>query len=246
MTHLLDALLADPSARRRRIVAGVGLVAVTAATVWLATAPPPPPDPCEGAAGRLGAVWTDARRDAMADAYLATAAAHAPSAAAAATDALQEFANVWTASRIDACRATRVRAEQSEAQLDARVACLVRNLAAFDGVVRVLAEPDGKIVARTEAIVEGLPSLLACNDASALQLEVLPPSAEIADEVTQVRATLGEVQARLTAEQMHDAEDRIAPAVQRAQALGYAPLRVEAYAVSGKLHEDLALALLRA
>src|SRR5690606_22621538 len=125
----LDAWLREIEQRRRRpwrraIVAGVGGTALGAAVVLASSRAE---SPCATAGEGMASIWNDARKDAIAQAFAATDLAYAEDARTRVQAAFDDRAQAWSAMRRDACEATLVRHEQSDALLDLRMRCLDRH-----------------------------------------------------------------------------------------------------------------------
>jgi tetratricopeptide (TPR) repeat protein len=174
MDALLRAIAIDPaSGRRRWLVAGVSGLAIAAA-VGIASRGPAP---CVGSDARLAGTWDADRRAEIQAAFAGSGApyhAHAWDRVAAELD---DHASQIAATQREACEATRVRGEHSEAVLDHRSRCLglrVRELAAL---VDELARPDAELVTRATAAAGGLSEPETCLDA-AIDLDEAVPSPE--------------------------------------------------------------------
>jgi tetratricopeptide (TPR) repeat protein/predicted Ser/Thr protein kinase len=121
------------------------------------------PEPCEQAAGGLGAAWDDTRRDAVAAAWPAGDGTEQ----AAVLAALDGWATAWGAQRREVCEATRVREEQSELAFTLRMACLDRLAARVDALTGELAE-NGEGEPSLSLLETELPELAQCEDIEAL------------------------------------------------------------------------------
>lgn len=172
MPALLEALESAAQPRRASIAlvaAGLGLAAAVAFTVLR-------PRPCEGVEAPVRAAWNTSARATLTAQFAGLGRAWAPSVERSTLSSLDTWADRWAAQRIDSCRATRVRLEQSEAALDLRSACLDRQLAAFQGVLVQLGEADEAVLARAPMAVTALPLLEECADLTALTTPVPPPA----------------------------------------------------------------------
>jgi tetratricopeptide (TPR) repeat protein/tRNA A-37 threonylcarbamoyl transferase component Bud32 len=168
MEALLRALTVDPSRRRRRwwlaagavgvLTLGAGLGARVAAEDPVA----PPPAPCTGAAAAIDPVWNDARRSTIGDAFEATGRAYARGTWSRAAEVIDARTTAWIAEHTAACRATRVTAEQSEAKMDQRVACLERQRRDLDALLTALSRADDDGVRRAIDAVHKLPTPDRC------------------------------------------------------------------------------------
>jgi serine/threonine-protein kinase len=221
--------------KRRGVVLGVG-IACASATVAVLAAPsgPPPGAQCARSGDRIRGVWdpdhrlTD-RSSAVRAALLASGRPSAEDSFERVAAQLDRYSRDWVATRVDACEATQVRGEQSDALLDLRMACLDQRLDDVDALVRELATPrPGLIDKAVEAAVK-LPPLAACADARALQAVVpLPADPVIRSRIEAARQTLATAKALAAAGAYRDGRTVAAAAAGAAEALTYAPLLAEA------------------
>ena len=126
----MDALLAElapparTGARTWLLAAAAVLVAATSLAATRRHTAAAPDAVCKGAERRLAGVWDDSRRDAFAKGFAAVPVAYADDALTSTRSALDAYARGWVHAHEQACVATRVHGEASEAVLDARMACL--------------------------------------------------------------------------------------------------------------------------
>ncbi|HEY1556299.1 MAG TPA: serine/threonine-protein kinase [Kofleriaceae bacterium] len=236
----LDALLAelaiDPGAMRRRFALGGAAVVLAAAAAFGVTSALRSHGPrCEGAEHRLAGVWDPPAKHAIAAAYAATKKPFAASSYAGVEHALDDYANGWTAAVTDACRATRIRGEQSEDVLSLREACLDQRLAELAALSRLLGQADADIVSKGDRVAYGLEPIAACaNTAALLAPDRLPT--EPRDQMDKYFKALAEAGAQLVvghsfaalnaakraldiADAQHDVAMRARPLLVRATAL---------------------------
>ncbi len=198
--ELIDALGRDPSIRRRRWATGAGIATVAlGAGVWFAGGGSDPEATCAVAGDRIAAVWNAPVRDELVRQFTATKLAYAPDTARLATAAIDGAASDWRAMRVEACRATRVRGEQSDELLDRRMACLDVRLAELGGLLSVLAAPvDTATVDGAVRAIGKLTPIDTCADTDALLSQIAAPAdpglrarvAALRDEIARVEATL--------------------------------------------------------
>jgi len=164
MEALVAALEHAAGARARRTRWAVGGVTISAALLaGKQVAVMAAPVPCENAEQGLGSAWDEARREAVAAAWPASA----PSEQDASLAAIDAWSSDWRAQRREVCEATRVREEQSELAFTLRMACLDRMAARLDGLTTELAEGSGG--EPSAAVVQSsLPLLAECEDVAAL------------------------------------------------------------------------------
>ncbi|MCE9571565.1 MAG: tetratricopeptide repeat protein, partial [Deltaproteobacteria bacterium] len=201
MAALLAALASDPAVarRRRRWFAG-GLAATAAgglAIVALARGGGEPDTFCRGGLERLAGTWDPARARVLRDTFVATGRGYAADTAARVTARLDAFAATWADARTEACVATRVRGEQSEAMLELRMQCLDRERVALGALVDVMTvRPDVDVLDHAVDATLALPPVAACADTAALQIAIpLPADPRNRAAIKQVRALLARASA---------------------------------------------------
>ncbi|MFZ5439834.1 MAG: protein kinase domain-containing protein [Myxococcota bacterium] len=165
MEALLDAWARATRRSRRAAQVFLGLALLVTAAAGLVAMRRP--EACSGGPTAMAEVWNDARR-ARLEARL-SGNGHEPVYVSAVVSTLEALAREWVAQHRAACEATRVRGEQSEALLDARMACLERRRATWRAHLDTLEQADGPTTAQALEATERLPSALECGDVSALQ-----------------------------------------------------------------------------
>jgi tetratricopeptide (TPR) repeat protein/tRNA A-37 threonylcarbamoyl transferase component Bud32 len=235
VSALLDALLDDPSVRRRKAWLAVGLVSLLGVSIWGVTAIEREAPICPGMDEKLVGVWDDARRAEVEAAILATELGYAPATWERIEQHLDDYANAWVAAREQACMASH-RGEQSGILLDLRMACLDEQLEHLRATVHELANADAEVVNKSVQAVMGLPSLDRCADVDALAAQVPPPEDEaVAARVRALDAKLIEATAKHQAGRYEESVALMGPVVAEAEQLGYEPLIARASLLYGKL-----------
>jgi tetratricopeptide (TPR) repeat protein/tRNA A-37 threonylcarbamoyl transferase component Bud32 len=234
MEALLAALRRGPVWRRRGVVlaAAAACAAALVGGRWLAAAPP-----CAGALQNLAGVWDGERKQAVRAAFLATGKTYAADVSDAVARALDAYAGAWTDMRTQACEATAVRHEQSDAMLDQRMACLDGRLADLRALTTVFAQgPDEDVLREGARAALALPDLAGCADAAALTAAAPPPTgAEARARVDSAQARLAHVEALFGTGKRKEAEALARATVDEAQRIGYAPLRAHAVYLLGRI-----------
>ncbi len=167
----LERALSGRMRRRRRnlALAGAGVLAVGAAMIAYgehqadtgarrASAA----HLCTGATAQLAGIWDDGRRAELSAAYGTLNEAWTTDALARTTTALDRWRREWVAGHEDACKATRVRGEQSEADLDVRLACYARARDELASTTRALIRHDRRSLESAPLAVTALPSISSC------------------------------------------------------------------------------------
>jgi tetratricopeptide (TPR) repeat protein/predicted Ser/Thr protein kinase len=228
MEALLGQLEYRP--RVRRLAAGAAaltLVALGSGYAWYAQQAQA--ELCTGAEQKLAGIWDDAARKKVTDALVATGKPDAADVASRVTRMLDTYAQGWVTESTEACRATRIRGEQTEQLHSLRVVCLERRLQDVKAVAGVLASADAGLVPKAVDTVAVLPSLRACADVATLsQVEAPPEDPKIRGEIERISGELSRLKAMTDAGRYKPAKEVAEQAVKDASALGYRPLTAEA------------------
>ncbi|HWB74755.1 MAG TPA: tetratricopeptide repeat protein [Nannocystaceae bacterium] len=229
MDAFAEALLHDPArARRRRLALGVGGLAIAGATAMLVRAP----GVCEHDDDALVGAWDPPTRAAVERAFLDSPRPWAAASWARVRVQLDAYADAWRAMHRDACLATRVRGEQSEAMLDRRMACLTVRRRGLAAATDLLARGDDDAIDHALDLLARLRPIATCGDAIALAAAVAP--IDDAPAVDAVRTELARGRALSDAGRHPDALRIAETASMGARALDYPPLLVEALAFEGR------------
>jgi tetratricopeptide (TPR) repeat protein len=130
----MDALLAqlEDRPRRLRMAAGAAALALVAAVGAYSTHAHQVSQRqtllCTGAEQKLTGLWDDTIRRQVTEALVATGKPEAADVASRVTRLLDAYTRDWVETSTEACRATRIRGEQTEQLLSLRVVCLERRL----------------------------------------------------------------------------------------------------------------------
>lgn len=119
---------------------------------------------CTGARSQVDEVWNPTQRSAIERAMLATGVSYAPDTWRHTAALLDRYAEGWAAAHTDACEATNVRREQSQAALDRRMGCLSRHRRSLRVLTAELARVDAASIAGATAAVANLPPIATCSD----------------------------------------------------------------------------------
>ncbi len=236
LLEVLDHAFDAPRRRRRRIGlgAGIGTAAIALAVVGSATSASDAASPCEGVEQRIEGAWDASRRQEVEAAFGRSDAPYAADASQRVVELLDLYAEQWGAMRRDACEATQIRKEQSEALMDLRIACLVGRRRELEAVVDVLVTADDVVVPRAVGAVQQLPSLSWCSDGDALRADVAPPEdPEVRAQTEQIAGELPSAWALLMAGRYGAAQEQATPLLERARVLGHAATVAEVARVLG-------------
>ncbi|HYI00010.1 protein kinase domain-containing protein, partial [Hyalangium sp.] len=231
MEALLSRLEYRP--RRMRLVAAAASLALVAGVggyAWLAhQASQHQALLCTGAEQKLAGLWDDAVRKEISEALLATGKPEAAEVASRATQMLDDYTRGWVQASTEACRATRIRGEQTEALLSLRVVCLERRLQDVKAVTGVLSTVDAELLPKAVDTIALLPSLQGCGDVTSLsQVEPRPESPKAQEEIARISGQISRLKALIDAGRYKQGLEVGEQAVKAATALGYRPLEAEA------------------
>ncbi len=227
---LATALRNDPRGRRIAIGATAFAVAAVVTAGTLGRGEPP----CEGGRAQLAELWNPQTRASLQRAFASSARPYAATVGAAMSTRLDDYGTRWAAMYTEACEATRVRGEQSEALLDRRMICLARRRDRLAATVELLIEGGDDTIDRAFTLVGRLPPLAPCADVAALEASIAPPDDPTTrDEVARARAEAARTRASYDAGRYAEAATMAQGVVTTARTLAYGPLVVEALLVRG-------------
>jgi len=232
MGELAAALRHDVGRRRRRLAFAATTLAGITAGALLATGAPP----CAGAADKLAGVWDAETRAAVEQAFAGSDRPWAASSWAQVRTQLDAYAARWIAMHTDACEATQVRGEQSEALLDRRMVCLDVRRDALLAAVELLRTGADDTVDAAFTMVGRLRSVAPCGDIESVAAQVAPPDdPEVRVHVEQLRADVARARASYDAGRYDEALALADATSETARSVGYEPLIAEAEVVRGDL-----------
>jgi tRNA A-37 threonylcarbamoyl transferase component Bud32/tetratricopeptide (TPR) repeat protein len=240
MTELLQELDTVLQRRRRgRVVAAVSAVALAAVAAAggqrVASARA---QLCTGGPAEVAGAWSPDHRARMAARFAQVSGAEGEAQVERTAAALDRYAAEWAAMHQEACRATRLRGEQSEAVLALRMSCLDRRRKELRSLTSLLVAADAAAVKQSVDAALALSTIRPCADVSALtELQPVPEDPAARAQVEALSAELAEVNALRIAGQYALALERAARAAEQAKALRYRPLEAEALYYRGLLEE---------
>jgi tetratricopeptide (TPR) repeat protein/predicted Ser/Thr protein kinase len=241
LRELLEALRRGRRRRRNLVVALSALAVALVAGTALAVAPGTP-GPCQRADAQLRGIWDDAVKAQVARALSPGGAPLAAETTRVVRERLDGYATSWLGAHQDACAATHVRHEQSEATLDLRMRCLRRRrleLGAFTAQlagVRSVADSERSVTALGELV-----PVAACADGPALAAgypPILDPGERRRAE--DLQRELAEARAAHALGRYQQARERLEEHLPAVRELGHAPLLVDFLVERGRVLRELA------
>lgn len=239
MEELLDALMQDPRARRRKGWMVVFLLsALTGIALGIGTQINR--DMCKGFEAELTGIWDAWQRERVEAGLLATGLPHAQGTWERISGRIDDYASKWVAARQSACEEGR-RGEHSSEVLDRRMACLNERRSHLRATVDLLAHADEVIVTNAVETVAKLPSLERCSNLEAMMMEVPPPEdPAIARRVERIGVQLAELRTLEHVGKYDDALEQLDELMPEIEDLSYAPIYARALVVRGAIAERLA------
>jgi len=235
----MDALLREisvaPRERRQRLrlwAAGLALLAaIPAARVYDSYRQRA--SLCTGAAAKVDEVWGDARRAEVRRAFAASGQPRAEASFSSVDRALAGYLSRWAELFTESCRETRLRGEQSEQVMAARLLCLERARTGARTLARELQAGDADVVEHAPGAAGALPDLEECRSLEGLLLLPTPPAGSRA-AIDATFDQLAEVKALRAAGRADRALALGGEALKAARQLQYAPLLAEALLVHAR------------
>lgn len=244
MTALVTALEDDPAIarRKRRRNVAVGAVVTLFAVVAVAAVVrggAPSEAPCAGFDEKLGGVWDATRTQELRAAFASSGLAYAADTFTRVAAQLDTYSHDWVTARVRACEATRVSGDQTEAQLELRMACLDRRLADLGSLVDVLGTTaNATVIDNAITATRALAPIADCADLAALASGIqLPPDASVRTRVAELQKTLGTVTALYETGQYTSGLATARAAVDAAKSLQFAPVLAEALHLRARLEQ---------
>ena len=178
---------------------------------------------CSGAEAKLIGAWDPARKT-----QVHAALGSAGEAWRGVEHALDAYAAKWAEMHTEACRATRVRGEQSEAMLDLRVSCLERRARDLTALTGLFLRKGALVAADAAQAAYALPHLRECAETDALAQQVKrPDDPAVRARIVEVEQDVSEVRALISAGNYVAGRDRAEAAVEKARTVPHAPTRAE-------------------
>jgi len=227
----MSALLRElgPPRRRARIVGLAGL-AVVIGGFGVHYAVTQPSMDCSRGVEQLEAVWNDATKDQIGEAFRGTAVAYAHTAAERATKVLDDTVTEWTEAHAETCRA-RITGRASERLTENRLDCLERRRHRVEVMVERFTTADDAVVRRAVSVADSVGDPWVCLDRG---LDLQAPTDHVA-EVEAVRVHLTEAVVAIRTDDLARAQSALDEARNQAEAIDFPPLLAELVIVEGRL-----------
>ncbi|MCR9161836.1 MAG: protein kinase domain-containing protein [Nannocystaceae bacterium] len=229
LTEALERHLAKHRTRFRgvAVVAGLGVASALGVAIRPTEAAP---RPCKGVDTRLESAWTSERRDALAQRFSTLSA---ETSWAVLEEELDERVATWAAQRRDACEATHIRGEQSEAILDLRMLCLDRRATELETLLTTYDDLEAPRLRQALGGLGRLPPPRVCADVDALRaVQPLPEEPRARASVVALRERVAKRSVLLASGDMDEAP--IDALVADALDSGYDPVVAEALLLQAK------------
>jgi tetratricopeptide (TPR) repeat protein len=236
----------SPIARARRwvrrhavaVAVAAAAIAASGALFFAMRRGAQPAATCDGADEAIAGVWDGARRERARAAFRGASPSYATSAWARASDELDRYRGAWIGAHTEACRATRIEGQQSEAMLDLRMACLAGRRAELDALAGQLEHTDDGVITHAVDAALALAPIADCADTAALLVEDAarhgraPIAPEWQARVARVKAA---TDVGRWPQALDDAKQLTADADVRADVAA----RAQAWALRGNLEDEL-------
>lgn len=159
----------------------------------------------------------------------------APSLTAALQQRLRtmtQFQTRLSAEKLGNCRATFIEHSQSTEALDARGSCLRRIEQSLSNTVALLQEADQSTAVRALVLIDELPNLDECSDASRLlPSHRVAPTAALRAQVTEAENEIAAIETKITAGHFADALQQSNALLTKVTAIQWAPLTAQAHRI---------------
>jgi len=237
MADLLDALAEGQArARRRKGLVAVGVLVLLGAgfegyrRFELARRV----EACDATGDEIEEAFTTERGQRLHAALVATGVGYARTTADKVVPRLEQQAQAWRDARVEACLDAEVRGRWDAQMLDRSLWCLDERRSQLESLVDALMQADASVLENAVAATTDVDPVAACRDESVLAA-LDPPPAESREAVRAVRADVMRA-AHLESAGHHEPGLELArDALERAEALQWAPLTATARLRLGEL-----------
>jgi tetratricopeptide (TPR) repeat protein len=239
MGDLVEELERERHALRRAGIAAAGLAAGVIGVIAVRGGDASEAAPCTGAAELVAEAWNDERRAAIAAAFAASDFPFARETWTSSERIVDEWTRRWVEERTTACRATRVYAEQSEALMDLRMACLDRSFAELGAVLDLYAAGERAVVIGAVDAARALDDVALCSDTRTLGARTpLPADAALRTRIATAEEQIARMHARATAGALEHVGEELAAITESVLAIDHPPLTQELMGVRALVQFD--------
>lgn len=194
---------------------------------------------CKGAEEKLAGIWDAPREEAIHRAFLASGKPYARDAFQGIKRALDSQAKAWVDVHTEACKATRLRGEQSEALLDLQMGCLRGRLDEMRAFTDLFAQSDAQVVEHAVQATSSLTPIRGCADLEALASpQKLPENTDARAAVEKLQFSLSQARALLDTGKYSQGLPLVQRLAVQAQEAAYRPVEAEALLLLGRLQEQ--------
>ena len=237
---LLRELLRGKMQRRRRttiLLVGGGAV-VAGGALWLeTTAEQRRVAACQDAGAEIDDVWNDERREAARAGLIGTEAGNATTTADKLMPWLEDYAQGWRDARTGVCLQSSALEASGPELAERAVWCLEDRRLSLESLLAEFSEADLETVGSAVAAAAALPTIDSCRDPLVLQRLVMPPDS-VSDEIHALRVALSRTDALLATGAYEEGLSAARDNLERAEAVGWAPLIAGARRRVGALLEQ--------
>ena len=238
MTSILRSIERTQSRGRRWLALGA-LVVLALATFGVVRVMSARSRMCADAASGMKGAWDDETRSAAQRAFDRSGAPNASDTWQRVSKTLDAYAAQWTASRTEACEATRIRGEQSDAMLGLRMQCLDRRRGELAALSDLFSRADEDVVEHAAFAASRLGPISACDDTASLSSSLpLPEAKDTRTRVDALRADLDRVRALESSGKFALALEGARKDATDSKTLGYRPIEAEALHLQGVLEAE--------
>jgi tetratricopeptide (TPR) repeat protein/tRNA A-37 threonylcarbamoyl transferase component Bud32 len=193
---------------------------------------------CSGSEERLAAAWGPSTKARVGQAFTDSALPFAADTWTTLEGELDAYARAWIDAREDACAATQLRKEQSQALMTARMDCLAVRQRALESLTSALVTPTDEAIGGALEAARGLPAIASCSDPAYVTAAVPPPvEASLQAEVETIRTRIARARSASALGDIEGALAAMRAAQADAQRLDYMPVQLEAALALGHLEE---------
>ncbi len=195
---------------------------------------------CQGSSDRIDEVWNSAAQQAIERAFADSGRAHAARTNERVQQLLDDYTASWATLHTEICEATHVHKRQSAADLDLRMGCMTRGYRAMTRLVEVFSsKPDGEVVDEAIAATLKLSNLTTCTSNDALVSGTsLPSEPAERERVVELSEQLDDIQTLISIGQGPKLSDQLTALTERADTLGFAPLKARAHFLLAEVQYD--------